>query len=416
MRGAAPHPDPPHQGEGEEFFSLPLVGRVGVGGGALEHPALTVSDNFTREMARLGPFGARPLLAAGVSGGADSTALALLAADWVAARGGAFLALIVDHGLRAESAAEAAATRARLAGRGIAAQIITLAVPAGPALQARARAARLAALTLAATAAGALHLLLGHQAADQAETLAMRAARGPGGAEGIAAWSARDEVVLIRPLLAVPPAALRDYLAARGMAWVEDPSNRDPRFERARVRASAPRGVAAPAARQAREAAAASFLARHATISPLGYAVIHAPAAPPAALAALLRIIGGAVYPPPAAAVARLAAGLRPATLHGVRISPAREGWRLTREAAACAPETAGAVWDGRFTLRAPAPPVARFGALGADGRGIPALRHLPATVRATLPALRDAEGHLTAPAPARFSPPAPACPHPFFN
>jgi tRNA(Ile)-lysidine synthase len=370
-------------------------------------------------MTRLGPFGARPLLAAGVSGGADSTALALLVADWVAARGGALLALIVDHGLRPESAAEAALTAERLATRGIAAQIITLAVPAGPALQARAREARLAALACAANAAGSLHLLLGHQAADQAETVAMRAARGAGGAEGIAAWTARETIVLLRPLLRVSPAALRDYLAAHCMGWVEDPSNRDPRFERVRVRARAPAGLADPAARQARDLDSASFLARCATISPRGFAVIHAEAAPPAALAALLRIVAGAPYPPRAAATARLAARLRPATLHGVRISPAPDGWRLTREAAACAApaqadETGAAPlsWDGRFTLIPPALPGSRLGALG--GKALK-LRDLPASVRRTLPAWQRPDGETIAPAPVRFTPPAPACPHPFF-
>jgi tRNA(Ile)-lysidine synthase len=372
-------------------------------------------------MARLGPFGARPRLAAGVSGGADSSALALLAAEWGTAQGGTFRALIVDHGLRAESAAEAALTASRLTARGIDAQIITLAVPAGPALQARARAARLAALTQAANAGGFLHLLLGHQAADQAETLAMRAARGPGGAEGIAAWTARANILVLRPLLRMPPADLRAYLTAQGMGWVEDPSNRNPHFERVRVRALSPSGAGDPAARQARDQDTASFLARFATISPLGFATLHADTAPPAAVAALLRIIAGADYPPRADATTRLAAKLRPATLHGVRISPAPEGWRFTREAAACAADEScdenggGALaWDGRFTLIPPALPGDRLGALGLEAANTAGLRHLPATVRRTLPAWRRAGGETVAPAPARFTPPAPACAHPF--
>jgi len=369
-------------------------------------------------MTRLGPFGPRPQLAAGVSGGADSTALALLAAEWVATQGGTFLALIVDHGLRPESAAEAALTASRLATRGIAAQIITLAVPAGPALQARARDARLAALTRAANAAGSLHLLLGHQAADQAETVAMRAARGAGGAEGIAAWTARPNIILVRPLLRMPPTALRDYLTTRHMPWVEDPSNQNRQFERVRVRASSPAGAGDPAARQARDQETATFLARFATISPLGFATIHADTAPPAALSALLRIVAGAAYPPRADATARLAENLRPATLHGVRISPAPGGWRLTREIAACAPaaiadETGAAplLWDGRFTLIPPAPPGSR---LGPPAAMLPDLRHLPATLRRTFPAWQRPDGATIAPAPVRFTPPAPACPHPF--
>ncbi|TDG03640.1 tRNA lysidine(34) synthetase TilS, partial [Paracraurococcus ruber] len=73
-------------------------------------------------MAPLGPFGPAPRLAAGVSGGPHSLALALLADRWARGRGGTLLALVVDHGLRPESAAEAAGVVARLAARGIAAR------------------------------------------------------------------------------------------------------------------------------------------------------------------------------------------------------------------------------------------------------------------------------------------------------
>ena len=69
----------------------------------------------------------------------------------------------------------------------------------GAGLQETARIARYAALAEAAAESGFLHLLLGHHAADQAETVQMRAARGPGGAEGIAAWirANRDRTVFI---------------------------------------------------------------------------------------------------------------------------------------------------------------------------------------------------------------------------
>ncbi|MEO9190546.1 MAG: ATP-binding protein, partial [Acetobacteraceae bacterium] len=72
----------------------------------------------------LGPFEPAPRLAVAVSGGPDSLALALLADSWVRARGGAILALIVDHGLRVEAAREAEEARALLASRGIASSIL----------------------------------------------------------------------------------------------------------------------------------------------------------------------------------------------------------------------------------------------------------------------------------------------------
>ena len=77
-------------------------------------------------MTALGPFEPAPRIAAGVSGGADSMALALLADAWARERGGSLLALVVDHGLRAESGREAAAAAARLGSLGIAATVLKI--------------------------------------------------------------------------------------------------------------------------------------------------------------------------------------------------------------------------------------------------------------------------------------------------
>jgi tRNA(Ile)-lysidine synthase len=378
---------------------------------------------FAAALERLGPFGAAPRLAVGVSGGADSMALAALAQRWTAARGGDVRAFIVDHGLRGESAAEADLTAARLAALGIGAEILTLSGLGGPGLQARARAARHAALGVAAVADGRLFLLLGHHAADQAETVAMRGARGPGGAEGMAGWSARADVLVLRPLLGVGPADLRDYLRAKRIEWVEDPSNEDARFERVRIRqAGAGVAPAGPEARQAEERASAAFLARFCAIYPEGYAVLDAPATPPAALAALLRIIGGATYAPAREAVAALGAKIRPATLGGVLIRPAGRlgpGWLVAREPGALAapvPARASVIWDGRFRLEADPGPGLELGALGRPGEKMPEFNHLPAIVRRTLPCLRDAGGVRKFPVAARFIPPAPATSHPFFR
>src|SRR5271163_603629 len=70
------------------------------------------------------PFESAPHLAVAVSGGADSLALALLAADWARARGGRITALTVDHGLRPEAAAEAAQVADWLGARGVAHQTL----------------------------------------------------------------------------------------------------------------------------------------------------------------------------------------------------------------------------------------------------------------------------------------------------
>src|SRR3954470_2678560 len=87
--------------------------------GATTRTRPLTADELAALMGPLGPFERAPALAVAVSGGADSLALAILAAAWAERRGGRVLALTVDHGLRPESAAEAGQTAAWLAARGI---------------------------------------------------------------------------------------------------------------------------------------------------------------------------------------------------------------------------------------------------------------------------------------------------------
>lgn len=266
-----------------------------------------------------------------------------------------------------------------------------------------------------------MHLLLGHHAADQAETVAMRAVRGPGGGEGMPAWSARTRILILRPLLGLRPEVLRAFLRARGMGWIEDPSNSSEKFERVRLRKMGAR--AAPqnaAARVAREEQINVFLAAHAQFRPEGFVILDAVSAPAAVLGALIRMLGGAAYAPRQAALARLTQNFRPATLGGVRILPAGRlgpGWLLAREPAACAPAIPamqGALWDGRFMLLdAPAPDQV-FGALGADAKKFREYNHLPAIIRRTMPALRGPGGNIAFPVAASFRPSCPATSHPF--
>lgn len=373
-------------------------------------------------MGRFGPFPSRPRLAVAVSGGADSTALALLAQNWVVGHGGTVLALVIDHGLRPDSAVEANLTKQRLETRGIATQIIVLAGLSHRNLQDEARRARHAALGTATRRAGALFLLLGHQAADQSETVVMRAGRGNRGLEGMAAWSARNDVVLLRPLLTITPGKLREFLCLENMSWVEDPSNYDRRFERVRVRLAGSTAVPAnPKGRQQMETEVAIFLACNTVIRPEGFAVILVESAPPAALAVLLRTIGGAQYAPRRKAVARLASKLQPATLGGVRILKAGRlgsGWLLVREIAACAPPIPAkrrSLWDGRFRLLENA----EDSLCGAVGPGISTFRNisnLPAAALSGLPCIRVSAKFGAKPrlAKAFFVPPAPAASLPF--
>lgn len=176
---------------------------------------------------------ARHRLGMAVSGGADSLALLLLAA---AAFPGQVIAATVDHGLRPEAAEEARLVGAICATHGVPHDILTGTMPAGN-LQEGARALRYALLAEWAKDR-TLYVATAHQRDDLAETLLMRARRGAG-LGGLAAMpSARPlgSVTLIRPLLGWSRAELAAIVAAANIAVVQDPSNRDPRFDRARIR------------------------------------------------------------------------------------------------------------------------------------------------------------------------------------
>src|ERR1700676_3199548 len=96
---------------------------------------MVTGQEFADAMTALGPFEPAPRIAAGVSGGADSMALALLASAWARERGGSLLALVADHGLRAESGGEAASAAAWLGSLGVAAKVLKIeGLAHGPAL------------------------------------------------------------------------------------------------------------------------------------------------------------------------------------------------------------------------------------------------------------------------------------------
>ncbi len=365
------------------------------------HPA-----EFADLLDPLGPFEPQPLLAVAVSGGADSMATALILRDWARGRAGAVVGLIVDHGLRPESAVEAELTQQRLFACGITAEILPLHdLKRGARLAERARSARHAALEAACAARGILHLVFGHHAEDLAETVVMRllAHSGPSGLAGMAALVETQNIRRLRPLLAIPRQRLRDTLRAAGVAWVEDPSNQDLTQQRARLRALRSEGlatevlVAAATARGrtrlAEERQSAHALARGLRLSPFGYAVLDRPV-PAAALANVIAMLAGATRPPSLAQVGDLALHPRAATIGGVRLLPAGRlgpGWLLVREQAAIEPPTeakTGTLWDGRFRLlrQLPAPDCA----IGAWGDQAPRDRAgLPSLVLRTLPALR---------------------------
>ncbi|WP_114952715.1 tRNA lysidine(34) synthetase TilS [Sphingosinicella terrae] len=187
-------------------------------------------QRFSRDLASLA--GDVPLrIGVAVSGGPDSLALLLLAH---AARPGAVEAATVDHGLRPEAAAEAEHVAALCARLDIAHETLRPASPIRGNVQSGAREARYLLLETWRAGRGLDWLLTGHHADDQAETLLMRLNRGAG-IGGLGAVRAVNERVL-RPLLGWRRAELAAIARTAGVDPVEDPSNFDPRFDRARLR------------------------------------------------------------------------------------------------------------------------------------------------------------------------------------
>lgn len=397
--------------------------------------ALTAAE-FGAAMMRLGPFERPPHVAVAVSGGADSLALALLAAEWAAAHAGTATALTVDHGLRPESAAEAECVGGWLNTRGLEHHILRWSPgPLTADVQAAARAARYRLLEDWCAKHGVLHLLLAHHREDQAETFLLRLGRGSGvdGLSAMAAITETPRLRLVRPLLDVPRTRLRATLRAAGQPWIEDPSNLKPEFARVRLRALmpqlaaeglSPERLAATAARLSRARSALEDLAtdaaaRHIHLHPSGWAEC-APGLPSETaevalrvLSRLLMAIAGRDYPPRLERLERLLAGLRAGgrgyTLAGCRLVNGPEGIRVFREAAAMAPPLPifgpGLItWDGRFQLMLRGSGAATLQALGSVPRQIrEAVQHerlaaVPGPARVALPALCDDRGIFAVP------------------
>ncbi len=194
--------------------------------------ALTLENTLKRLGVRRGD---RLLLA--VSGGADSTALVCLTALLRDSLSLSLHLAVCDHGLRPESRAEAEFVAALGKLLNLPSHCLPLRLdPAGPALEERARKARHGALARLREELGAAYILLGHHAGDLSEDILLRLLRGTGwpGLGGMPEKDDRRRV--LRPLLDLSPALLREILAELGMPHCEDPSNADRRFARNRLR------------------------------------------------------------------------------------------------------------------------------------------------------------------------------------
>lgn len=168
------------------------------------------------------------------SGGADSLALLIAAADIANRRGEPLRALTVDHGLRDQSGAHARQACDMAARLGVDARIATVNVRAGGSIEAAARTARYDALRSHANRMrtenkneGLVGVLLGHTMDDQAETVLLGLARGSGARSlaGIRPSTTDRHVRWLRPLLGVRAQETRDACHELNLTPIEDPTN-----------------------------------------------------------------------------------------------------------------------------------------------------------------------------------------------
>lgn len=421
----------------------------------------------------LGAAATPSTLVLAVSGGVDSMALMHLAADAVRRAGrGRILVATVDHALRAESAAEARFVVDAARRIGLEAAILLWQGPKpATGIQAAARLARYGLLGELCRAERAQWLVTAHTLDDQAETFLLRLARGSG-VEGLSAMApvepfeiagdrlaltagsadaraSSSSLAICRPFLAVPKSRLVATMRARGLAWIEDPSNDNPAFERVRIRRAMPLlaelGLTSAAlARSARRLRSVREAITEATlralgdpalvrIDPLGFATIDRRAwldpevALPEAvqlrlLSAVVRMVGGAERPLSLASmedVARCIAAIwrgeqsasYATTIGHTRIEAGREGVRVVREAGRRPPPPAtlkpgqSALWDNRFLVHvtAVAPRALEVRALGDEGAAALASEgygppSLPAGVLASVPAFYDGARRVAVP------------------
>ncbi|OYW45647.1 MAG: tRNA lysidine(34) synthetase TilS [Sphingomonadales bacterium 12-68-11] len=199
---------------------------------------IDLAARFAEQLEQVWPAGEDPgsRLGLAVSGGPDSLALLLLAHAIIPGR---FEVATIDHGLRRESTDECAMVERVCAERGIPCEVLKVIVPQGN-VQAKARNARYHALGRWAERQYLTAIATAHHADDQAETLLMRLNRGSGvaGLAGVRATGVTSLTPLpvVRPLLTFRRAELAEVVAASGLVAVQDPSNADDRFDRARIR------------------------------------------------------------------------------------------------------------------------------------------------------------------------------------
>jgi tRNA(Ile)-lysidine synthase len=198
-----------------------------------------LESGIAQALRGLGHPSAGDRVVVGLSGGADSVALLHVLAALGGHRGFAVVAAHLDHGLRPDSAADAAFCRdlcetLRIPFRTLRADVAARRRAEGGGLEEAARRERHAFLHAVKAEENASWIALAHNRDDQAETVLLRLLRGAGGL-GLSAMRPRAGD-LLRPMLTLSRRDVLDHLAERSLSWREDPSNADVAIARNRVR------------------------------------------------------------------------------------------------------------------------------------------------------------------------------------
>ena len=176
------------------------------------------------------------LVLVGLSGGADSLALAAATAFEAPRAGLRAGAVTVDHGLQPDSAGVAARAAEQASALGLVPVLVerVAVVARGSGPEGDARAARYAAFDRALRESGAVRILLAHTLDDQAETVLLGLARGSGptSLHGMRL----DAGPLLRPFLVLRRQTTRAFCVDSGLEPWEDPHNEDSSYTRVRVR------------------------------------------------------------------------------------------------------------------------------------------------------------------------------------
>ena len=174
-----------------------------------------------------------------VSGGSDSLAMTLLSHNWAKLNNIKMVALTVDHNLRKNSAREALKVHKWLEKYGIEHHILTYTgeIPTSN-IEAVARNYRYKMLFDYCHKNDVKCLFVAHNADEQTETFFLNLSRGSGvyGLCGMPKIQVRGDLSIVRPMLCYSKAEIKAYLKTNRQKWVEDPSNKDNKYKRVRIR------------------------------------------------------------------------------------------------------------------------------------------------------------------------------------